>query len=352
MALQYDLTSSICSHLDQQLLISVLEYLQYSSAVEGNFSKDSLAAAITQHKSVIASTDAILTDDQNLDAEYMYASGRFDETLNLLTNVEPTPSSAFGILACRILTGDIDGALAAVESTRVVIDASEGDDYSKLSLRTRLCHWALFACFQHDSGMNAYLDLTLFRTEYMNAIQLQAPYLIRYVTAASLLNRSRKSVLGELRKVIGAHADPITEFFHHLFVEYNYEQSKNYLTQFSQVTKSDIFLSPIHDLIRNQANIFFFEMYARVHSSIEISLVKALTFSDDPHAWILDVMKSARIDVSINGDTVLINLKHQTRYQNVLEVSKNLDYQTSQTKSAVLRSYAHCKATAADTSNV
>jgi translation initiation factor 3 subunit E len=81
---------------------------------------------------------------------------------------------------------------------------------------------------------------------YLNAIQTNAPHLLRYLATAVVVNKRRRNMLKELIKVIqqeqNSYKDPITEFLECLYVNYDFDGAQHKLHQCEQV----IFLINLH----------------------------------------------------------------------------------------------------------
>ena len=110
-------------------------------------------------------------------------------------------------------------------------DAVENRQYpsplAQVHARAWLIHWSLFVFFNHENGRNSIIDL-FFQERYMQSIQAEAPHLLRYLAAAVITNKSRRSMLKDLVRILQneQYSDPITEFLVCLFVDYDFEAAQ------------------------------------------------------------------------------------------------------------------------------
>ena len=61
--------------------------------------------------------------------------------------------------------------------------------------RTWLVHWSLFVFFNHENGPRTRIIDLFFQERYMQSIQAEAPHLLRYLAAAVITNKRRRSML-------------------------------------------------------------------------------------------------------------------------------------------------------------
>ncbi|RWW71887.1 hypothetical protein BHE74_00020334 [Ensete ventricosum] len=132
--------------------------------------------------------------------------------------------------------------------------------------------------------------------KYLNAIQTNAHHLLRYVATAVIVNKRRRNMLKELVKVIQqeqhSYKDPITEFLECLYVNYDFDGAQKKLKECEQVILNDPFLGkrvedsnfatvPLRDEFLENARLFVFETYCRIHRCIDIR-----------HEQIIEAMKN------------------------------------------------------------
>lgn len=109
---------------------------------------------------------------------------------------------------------------------------------------------------------------------YLNAIQTMCPHILRYLAAAVIVNRSRRSILKDLVKVIQqesyTYRDPITEFLEHLYVNFDFDGARQKLQECQTVVFNDFFLIALLNEFVENARLMIFETFCRIHQCISI----------------------------------------------------------------------------------
>eukprot|EP00727_Mastigamoeba_balamuthi_P012578 m51a1_g7943 putative eukaryotic translation initiation factor 3 subunit e (532) ;mRNA; f:115370-117477 len=278
--------------------------------------------------------------EANAQAMFEYARFRFDcgyyeMSLRYLQHYrllfpasESTVTAMWGELASSILCQNQDNALELLTKLRDSIDASKLTPVQQLEQRTWLLHWSIFVYFKHPNGRNAIFDL--FQDRYMNAVQTTCPYLLRYVTAAAIINKRRRNVLKELVRVLKQesyeHRDPITEFFEDLNVNFDFEAAQRKLRECEKVLANDWFLSGVRDEFLENARLFIFETYCRIHQRIDMGMLsgKLGMNQDEAERWIVNLIRNARLDAKIDSKNAHVVMGSQCPnvYQQVIEKTK------------------------------
>eukprot|EP01116_Phalansterium_solitarium_P003557 TRINITY_DN14378_c0_g1_i1.p1 TRINITY_DN14378_c0_g1~~TRINITY_DN14378_c0_g1_i1.p1 ORF type:complete len:479 (-),score=131.36 TRINITY_DN14378_c0_g1_i1:279-1634(-) len=287
---------------------------------------------------------------ESLEALYKYAKFQFDcgnyagaaeylfhfRALN--TNPERNFSALWGKLAAEILMQNWDEALKDLGALRELIDAkSFTPPLVQLQQRTWLIHWSLFVFFNHANGVNLIVDLFM-QDRYLNAIQTTCPHVLRYLTTAVIINKKRRNILKDLVKVIQQEAytyrDPITEFLEALYVNFDFEEAHIKLRQCDQVLQSDFFLvATRNDFIEN-ARLYIFETYCRIHQKIDITMLAEKLGMEVAEAerWIVNLIRNARLDAKIDSkdNHVIMGTQYPSVYQKVIEKTKGLSFRSYQ----------------------
>lgn len=147
----------------------------------------------------------------------------------------------------------------------------------------------------------------------LNTIQMNAPHLLRYLTAAVVLNRRRKNLLKDLIKVLltslkdlapatasaaatgsATTTDPLLNFLLSLYVDYNFASALHWLTEARTMLGNDFFLGDAtgKEIIEN-CRVMLFEVYCSVHSRVSFQQM------------IENVDLSAEIQLDKDGEIVL-----------------------------------------------
>lgn len=263
-------------------------------------------------------------------AEYLY----FHRVLVLSTD-KNTLSSLWGKLASEILMQNWDAALEDLNRLKDVIDSNTFvTPLQSLQQRTWLIHWSLFVFFNHPKGRDAIIDLFLYQPPYLNAIQTMCPHILRYLTTAVITNKRRRTVLKDLVKVIQqesyTYRDPITEFLECLYVNFDFDGAQKKLRECETVLVNDFFLVACLDDFIENARLFIFETFCRIHQCISISMLaeKLNMGPDEAERWIVNLIRNARLDAKIDSKQghVVMGTQAVSPYEQVIEKTKGLSF--------------------------
>ena len=248
-------------------------------------------------------------------------------------------TALWGKLSCLILMGKWDLCPAALQAVRHGIHSlstlpsaspSHLSPLRALQERTWLLHWSLFVHWNAGpSGLHSICDL-FFDQPYMQAIQTNAPWLLRYLTAAVVCGR-KKRMMGALVSAVRDQppTDPLLNFVSNLYGLLDFSAAQSLLQPCESALKADFFLQNQASAFMNEARVRVFESYCRIHSSVSIpTLARQLAMDeDDAERWLADVVLTARIDARIDAKNNTFNMSHQTRnvYQSVIDRTKDLN---------------------------
>jgi translation initiation factor 3 subunit E len=257
----------------------------------------------------------------------------------------------WGLLSCHILVENWEGASAALTAVKTAIEtlAEKGDTTAleALEQRTWLLHWSLFV-FWNDSSKGLENMVELFTTErYLQAITTNAPHLLRYLTASVLLCKRRLSkkaggnagsssiearrLMKDLVKVMQHcdYTDPIVEFVDCLCVKFDFDSAQTKLAECEHVLATDFFLCKQTALFMEEARVFVFENYCRIHHKIDLSALgeKLAMDQDQAERWIVDLIRNALLDAKIDSEErcVVMGADSQSVYEQVMERTRDLN---------------------------
>ncbi|XP_042479411.1 eukaryotic translation initiation factor 3 subunit E-like [Macadamia integrifolia] len=296
---------------------------------------------------------------EQIDALYQYAKFQFEcgnysgaadylyQYRALSTNGERSLSALWGKLAAEILMQNWDIALEELNCLREIIDSkvdskNSASPLNQLQSRIWLMHWSLFIFFNHESGRTGLIDL-FFYDRYINAIQTNAPHLLRYLATAFVVNKRRRPQLKEFIRVIQqeqhSYKDPITEFLECLYVDYDFDGAQKKLQECEDVILNDPFLGkrveegnfstvPLWDEFLENARLFIFETYCRIHQCIDMGmLAEKLNMNyEEAERWIVTLVRNAKLDAKIDSEsrTVVMEPNHLDVYEQIIENTKAL----------------------------
>eukprot|EP00558_Chaetoceros_sp_UNC1202_P013250 CAMPEP_0197248076 /NCGR_PEP_ID=MMETSP1429-20130617/32859_1 /TAXON_ID=49237 /ORGANISM="Chaetoceros sp., Strain UNC1202" /LENGTH=253 /DNA_ID=CAMNT_0042709153 /DNA_START=27 /DNA_END=788 /DNA_ORIENTATION=- len=219
-----------------------------------------------------------------------------------------------------------------------------------LKQRTWLLHWSLFVFWNNSAkGLESMVEL-FFSEKYLQAITTNAPHLLRYLTAAVLLCKRRvaKSTSkdgrsgSEARKMLKdlvrlmhncEYSDPIVEFVDCLCVKFDFEGAQRKLAECETVLQTDFFLCQRTPLFMEEARVFVFENYCRIHDKVDLSVLATKLAMDQEAAehWIVDLIRNALLDAKIDSEMgcVVMGAESQSVYAQVLDRTRDLNLRSA-----------------------
>lgn len=259
----------------------------------------------------------------------------------------------WGKLACEILVEDWEAASVAVEAVKTgmesLVSTNQMSPLDALQERTWLLHWSLFV-FWNDSAkgrLENMVDL-FFAERYRQAITTSTPHLLRYLTAAVLLCKRRvtkKAAAGsnaEARRLMKnlinvmsdcEYTDPIVEFVNCLCVKFDFESAQAKLAECESVLATDFFLCKQTALFMEEARVFVFENYCRIHNKIDLSALGEKLAMDQNQAerWIVDLIRNADLDAKIDSEQgcVVMGADSLSVYEQVMERTRGLNVRSA-----------------------
>lgn len=306
---------------------------------------------------------------------YKEASSYLYHYCVLATDNKLTAPSLWGKLACDTLTGEWERAMEDVRQLREHIDAQRattsavagaGNEVAHediLQKRIWLLHWSLFVFFNHPAGRVKLVELFM-SPAYLATMQMSCWWLLRYLVVALVITRrqvsrgyvletsgnpagqqssgtnklSTQAALRELSKVIQMESyrrdpDPFVDFFHHLYIELDFDRAQEELAKAEQVAKQDFFLQEHADEFVENARFLVSEVYCRIHQNVDIAdLSKRLNLSkEDGEKWIVKVISESKTDSKIDfkEGVVRMNQPRPIVYQSVIDKTRGITFRTS-----------------------
>jgi len=279
-------------------------------------------------------------------SKILYEIGNYSgasEQLQIITSLlspttEKYTSALWGRLACSILAMDWDTALDDLLRLKEHVENMTADPSVKqLTNRTCLIHWALFVFFNHPKGKEMLIDWFLSVPANMNAIQMVAPHLLRYLTVCVIISpRRRKAVLKDVVRAIQLlshmYRDPITEFLECLYVHHDFDGAQEKLKNCDVVLMNDFFLVACNDDFTENARLLIFETFCRIHNCVSINmLAQKLNMSEnEAERWIVNLIRNARLDAKIDSQLghVVMGFTPSSVHQQIIEKTNSIAYST------------------------
>lgn len=266
-------TSKILGLLDEE---SVINNLRSDKTANLNYLKDN-------HGVTNDMVDKLFEFGQ-----FQYSCGDYDRASELLyrfrvlsTDNDKVSESTWGKLASNILTTDWEAAMEEVTKVKESIDTRLfSAPLAQLQHRTFLIHWSLFPFFNHEPARDTLTEL-FFSPAYINTIQASCPWILRYLAAAVITNRSRSRTSNQYQKQLKdlirivkqegyEYSDPVTDFIKALYIDFDFEEAQKKLGEAEEVLRRDFFLVATADAFVDAARHLISESYCKIHQRIDI----------------------------------------------------------------------------------
>jgi translation initiation factor 3 subunit E len=204
--------------------------------------------------------------------------------LRQTTDNDKEREATWGKLACEILSVNWDSAIEEINKLKETIDTRLfNNPLAQLQHRTWLIHWSLFPLFNHEPAREALTDM-FFSPSYINTIQTNCPWILRYLAAAVITNRSKgrnsnqyqkqlKDLIRIVRQEGYEYSDPVTDFIKALYIDFDFEEAQKKLGETEEILKNDFFLLGAADQFVDAARHLISESYCKIHQRIDIKWV-------------------------------------------------------------------------------
>ncbi|KAL9411695.1 hypothetical protein AB3S75_045321 [Citrus x aurantiifolia] len=313
-----------------------------------------------QHYNLQMLNDRYQIGPDQIEALYQYAKFQFEcgnysgaadylyQYRALCTNSERRLSALWGKMAAEILMQNWDIALEELNQLKEKVDDPKSftSPLNQMQSRIWLMHWSLFIFFNHDNGRTLIIDL-FNQDKYLNAIQTNAPHLLRYLATAFIVNKRRRPQFKDFIKVIqqeqNSYKDPITEFLACVYVNYDFDGAQKKMKECEEVILNDPFLGkrvedsnfatvPLRDEFLENARLFIFETYCRIHQRIDMAvLAEKLNLNyEEAQRWIVNLIRNSKLDAKIDAKsgTVIMEPTHPNVYEQLIDHTKGLSGRT------------------------
>ncbi|KAF2738295.1 eukaryotic translation initiation factor 3 subunit E [Polyplosphaeria fusca] len=291
--------------------------------------------------------------------QFQYSCGVYPHAAELLyrfrvlsTDNDKVAEATWGKLACEILSVNWDSAMEEITKIKESVDSRLfNNPLAQLDQRTWLIHWSLFPLFNHEQGRETLTDM-FFSAPFINTIQTNCPWILRYLAAAVITARNRgrnsnqyqkqlKDLIRIVRQEGYEYNDPVTDFIKALYIDFDFEEAQKKLSETEEILKNDFFLLGTADAFVDSARHLISESYCKIHQRIDIKdLSSRLGLSqDEGEKWIVNLIRDTRVDAKIDyqAGTVVMNHPPQSVYQQVIERTKGGFFRTQVLSAAVAK---------------
>ncbi|MCJ1376026.1 eukaryotic translation initiation factor 3 subunit E [Loxospora ochrophaea] len=290
---------------------------------------------------------------------FRYSCGNYAEAAHLLdqfrilsTDNDKVSSATWGKLASDILTTNWEVVMDEVNKVKESVDTKLfNNPLAQLQHRTWLIHWSLFPFFNYEPAREVICEL-LFSPAFINTIQTNCPWILRYLAAAVITNRSRSRNTSQYQKQLKdlvrivrqegyEYNDPVTDFIKALYIDFDFEEAQKKLIEAEEVLRGDFFLVATAESFVEAARHLISESYCKIHQRIDIKDLSARLGlnQDEGEKWIVNLIRDTRVDAKIDykDGTVVMNHPPQSVYQQVIERTKGGFFRTQVLSAAVAK---------------
>ncbi|KAF2174685.1 eukaryotic translation initiation factor-like protein 3 subunit E [Zopfia rhizophila CBS 207.26] len=290
---------------------------------------------------------------------FQYSCGVYPHASELLyrfrvlsTDNDKVAEANWGKLSSEILSVNWEAAMEEINKIKENIDTRLfNNPLAQLHHRTWLIHWSLFPLFNFDGARDTLTEM-FFSPAYINTIQTNCPWILRYLAAAVIAGRNRgrnssqyqkqlKDLVRIVRQEGYEYSDPVTDFIKALYIDFDFEEAQKKLGETEEILKNDFFLLGTADAFVDSARHLISESYCKIHQRIDIKdLSTRLGLSqDEGEKWIVNLIRDTRVDAKIDyqAGTVVMNHPPQSVYQQVIERTKGGFFRTQVLSAAVAK---------------
>ncbi|KAF2470373.1 eukaryotic translation initiation factor-like protein 3 subunit E [Lindgomyces ingoldianus] len=291
--------------------------------------------------------------------QFQYSCGVYPHAAELLyrfrvlsTDNDKVAEATWGKLASEILSVNWDSAMEEINKLKDSIETRLfANPLAQLQHRTWLIHWSLFPLFNHEPVRDQLTEL-FFSPNFINTIQTNCPWILRYLSAAVITSRNRgrnsnqyqrqlKDLIRIVRQEGYEYSDPVTDFIKALYIDFDFVEAQKKLSETEEILKNDFFLLGTADAFVDAARHLISESYCKIHQRIDIKdLSTRLGLSqDEGEKWIVNLIRDTRVDAKIDyqAGTVVMNHPPQSVYQQVIERTKGGFFRTQVLSAAVAK---------------
>ena len=274
--------------------------------------------------------------------DYENASAHLGAVQLLSADNERCESALWGKFAADILLRNWGGALDDMNRLRDALESNASTStLVKMKQRAWLLHYALYVFFNHPNGRNLIIDV-LFQERYMQAVQQEAPHLLRYLAVAIVANKKRRNMLKDLVKIIQSdvYDDPALDFVVAAFVDYDFSKTQEMLKKCDAMIEKDFFLIGCKDAFDENARQYVIENYCKVNKRIDIAnLAQMLGMAAaDVQATIAALIRGNKLNARIDSEAGFahVHVEKKSVNEQIIEKTKALLSKTTALTQAVL----------------
>lgn len=192
--------------------------------------------------------------------------------------------------------------------------------------------------FSNSSDHQQEIVEMMFQSKFLEAMQTNSPFLLRYLAVGVLLHDDRKRLIKDVVQVLTMEVenvkDPILQFVKSLYVDFEFDNAQERLAQCQIVLASDVFLFPLRDQFMKNARIGMLESFCRIHEKVDVNLLiqkLALSSNNNTQSEIVELIEESQIDAKVDSERncVVMNNSEYSVYHQIIQNTRDLALRTS-----------------------
>ena len=285
---EYNLSIKVSDYLDTKLIILLIDFLITKDIFSINELEETKKTLLEKVEIPISSTSSSYTK-----AKELYNIGQYNDAITLflenITNKTMELQSYWGLLNSYIMSKEYIKAKELLNNIYELINnTSFVSNLIQLEQRLWLAHVSLFIFFNIDDNTQVqffqFIDFLYKNDILLNAIQIKAPYIFRYIVSSLILSvdfsiKLPNQLISSLVKHIkyeDYHHDPILSFFMSLYNDYDFDKAGEcILLCQNQVILNDYFLHTHYNRFMNNIRKLMLIVYIKTYQRIDMSILKS-----------------------------------------------------------------------------
>ncbi|RNF02073.1 putative eukaryotic translation initiation factor [Trypanosoma rangeli] len=202
--------------------------------------------------------------------------------------------------------------------------------------RAWLLHWVLFPFFKGGNQYSTHLLNFVFDFKtnfvYQSVVETVCPHYLRYICAAAILNKQRRSALRNAAAMVAnvyEYSDPITQLVHAIINRQSFEDALALLPEVRSTALGDYFLSLHAQEIVENARRLIFARYMMTHCVVSIPYVadKLGMSTAEAEVWLASLISETKQRAKIDSvaEQMVVGSQVRSVHQTVLDKLEVVD---------------------------
>ncbi|ORC87035.1 putative eukaryotic translation initiation factor [Trypanosoma theileri] len=202
--------------------------------------------------------------------------------------------------------------------------------------RVWLLHWVLFPFFKGGNQYSTHLLNFIFdfktNSVYQSVVETVCPHYLRYICAAAILNKQRRSALRSAAAMVSdiyEYSDPLTQLVHAIVNRQSFEDALALLPAVRTMALGDYFLTTHTTTLVENARRLIFARYMATHAVVSIPYVAQQlgTTAADAEVWLANLISETKQRAKIDSvaEQMVVGSQVRSVHQTVLDKLEVVD---------------------------